>query len=531
MINSILALFSFIKTVQNNLLNFSGINDGQCGKITFIIFGAFLNFFTYMFKSLFVLIMFIFSLFSAELAAIEVNDLYQASVIVDSQAREHREQAIKKALSGVFLKVGGKKTVLTHEVLIKATKRASRYVSQYRYQRKDDQLSIVVSFNEGQVNQLFEQANLALWGSLRPQVLLWLVDEQGASRNIVSSSAESIIPESINDFSIQRGLPIIMPLMDLADNEQVFVSDFWQYFPEQVQQASMRYFADTVVVMRLSDSTLLPETSELSDSDTTTNLHNSGDHNQAITSNVANNEPCDLLCEQEKVEIPRVLDWRVYTQGALYTQHYHGINKVSLINQGLSDITELIYQSYASLASSDHDFVIDVKNVTSLKEDSQLFDFLSDLSGVKAVTLTSAQGDVRRFKLDLTGSKASLLASLKLNKKLTQQIYPQLDDLSKSQQVDRLDGIDTDFDELTHHGLKVIVLGEDENSPNDKLNTDNVSQSVNRDTNTLTSDLEANSNPLSLEELSIEESLSVLPEVKPLLKIIPNIPVFYWEQE
>jgi len=506
-----------------------------------------------MFRSPFVVILLISSLFSVKLAALEVNDLYQASVDVDSQARDLREQAIKSALSGVFLKVGGKKSVLSHEVLIKATKRASRYVSQYRYQRKDDQLSIVVSFNEGQINQLFEQANLALWGSLRPQVLLWLIDEQGASRSIVASTADSILPESISDFSTQRGLPIIMPLMDLTDNEQVAINDFWQYFPEQVQQASMRYFADTVVVMRLSDSSLLMQENEFSDSNSTTNLSNSSDNNQALSDtpvgstedNTADNTVCEPLCEQEELDIPRVLDWRVYTQGAIYTQQYQGLNKVDLINQGLSDITELIYQSYASLASTERDFIIDVKNVTSLREDSKLFDFLSDLSGVKTITLTSAKGDVRRFKLDLTGSKASLLASLKLNKKLTQQIAPQLDDLSKEQQLSNTEDLGTELDQLMHHGIKVIVLGEDNRSAkqadenaqsniqNDKANTDEVNQLIIKDGVAIDSEgniAAGNTNSLSSDELLIDGSLPVLPEVKPLLKIVPIIPVFYWEQ-
>jgi len=492
-----------------------------------------------MFRSPFFVIMLISSLFSVKSAALEVNDLYQASVVVDSQARNQREQAIKSALKGVFLKVGGKKSVLSHEVLIKATNRASRYVSQYRYQRKEDQLSIVVSFNEGQINQLFEQANLALWGSLRPQVLLWLVDEQGPRRSIISSTDDSTIPESVNDFSIKRGLPIIMPLMDLTDNEQVVVSDLWQYYPDQVQQASLRYFADTVVVMRVSDSTLLPETNAFSDSDSNENINHSDDNSQATPLSVTDDAPCELLCEQEEIETAKILDWRVYTQGAIYTQQYQGVNKTDLIYQGLSDITALIYQSYALLASTEHDFVIDVKNVTSLKEDSQLFDFLSDLSGVKAVTLTKAQGDVRRFKLDLTGSKASLLASLKLNNKLTQQITPQLDALSDAQQFDVLESIATEFDELTHHGLKVIVLGENnsntaksddelENNTHDELlnsddthKSEDTSQPIPTDTVNQAADVELSNNTLSSEPL---------PEVKPLLKIVPTIPVFYWEQ-
>jgi hypothetical protein len=464
--------------------------------------------------------MLLFSLFSVKLAALEVNDLYQASVIVDSQAQKQRDQAIKKALKGVFVKIGGKQDVLTQDLLVKAIKRASSYVSQYRYQRIGEQLSLVVSFNEEQINQLFEQANIALWGSLRPQVLLWLVDEEGASRRIISSSENSVIPDNVQDFSVNRGIPIIMPLMDIADSEQVFVSDFWHYFPEQVQQASMRYFADTVVVMRLSDSTLLPEKIALSDNNTSIELSNSLHNGQDTSLNTLIPSPCDAPCENkvDKGETPKVLDWRVFSEGAIYTQKYQGVDKINLINQGLSDITELIYQSYALSGSSEQDFIIDVTNVTSLKEDSQLFDFLSDLSGVKAVTLMSAQGDVRRFKLDLSVSKASLLASLKLNNKLTQQVAIQQNNSFNDFESSLSEGITQNFDVLTHHGVKLIVLGENNTetyTPEDTLLPPAVDSIVQSDL--------TQKKAVLLDE-------PTLVEVKPMLKAIPNIPIFYWEQ-
>ncbi|NQZ25199.1 MAG: DUF2066 domain-containing protein [Colwellia sp.] len=469
-----------------------------------------------MFRFPFVLIFLIFTLFSANLPALEVDDLYQANVVVDSQGRVQREQAIKQALQGVFLKVGGKKSVLTHKVLRQAQKRASRYVSQYRYQRQGDELSLVVSFNKDKVNQLFKDANLALWGSLRPQVLLWLIDEQGVSRTMVASDADTDIPASVNDFSIQRGLPIIMPLMDLTDSEQVVLSDFWGYFQEQIQQASLRYFADTVVVMRVSDSSLVNEEDKVN------------------TSDLADNISCGLLCQPEEVASAKVLDWRVYTQGTLYTQKYQGVNKVALINQGLSDITELIYQSYALLTSAENDFIIEVKNVTSLKNDTQLFDFLVDLSAVKRVTLISAQGNVRRYNLDLLGSKASFLASLKLNDKLTQQLDNQLDGLYHRQQF--------------NNQVKITVLGELELAEQNIAEQNTTAQNTSSNAGTMSDDaalddaqayLNGNKTVLNDKnivvtnptiELTKSDPLQTTLAVKPQLAIAPLIPVFYWEQ-
>lgn len=439
-----------------------------------------------MFRFLFVLIFLIFSLVSVKSVALEVNDLYQVAVVVDSQTREQREEAITKALQGVFLKVGGKKSVLKHKVLLRAQKRPSRYVSQYRYQRKGDELSLVVSFNKDQVNQLFNQARLALWGSLRPQVLLWLIDEEGTSRSIVASDADSTIPESVNIFSKQRGLPIVMPLMDSTDNGKVVLSDLWEYLPSQIRQASLRYYADTVVVMRVSDSSLV----------------NNEVNNVSSAASVVS---CGLLCKQEDVDTPKVLDWRVYTQGALYTQQYQGTDKANLITKGLSDITELIYQSYALSTTAENDSVIEVKNVASLKSDTQLFDFLTDLSAVKAVTLISAQGDVRRFKLDLVGSKASFLASLKLNHKLTQLVEPQLEGFVEGNEINAEGDPIDDLHRVNDKQMKVVVLG----------NNNNIAQ-----------DIESKKNKHVINSEQIKFPL----EDKAPLTIVPNVPVFYWEQ-
>lgn len=472
-----------------------------------------------MFRFLFVLILLIFSLFSDKLDALEVDDLYKVTVAVESQTIKEREQAIAKALQGVFLKVGGKKSVLQNKQLLKAKKKPNRFVNKYRYQRKDDELSLVVNFNENKVNALFNEANLPLWGSLRPQVLLWLIEEQGPSRNIIAYDDLSALPNSINQFSKQRGLPIVLPLMDLTDREQVFISDFWGYFPEQIQQASSRYFADKVVVMRLSDSSLVKE--EVSD------VEASLESDLADTTNKLTTNSADKVLNSEVVEIEKAiaLDWKLYSQGVLYIQRYQGTNKEELITQALSDITELIYQSYALSASTEDDFLIDVKNVSSLKSDKQLFDFLTDLSAVKAVTLVSAQGDLRRFKLELLSSTDSFLASLKLNNQLTlqrQNEFASFDDMGFTSENSNASVVDT----FNHAGMKVVVLG----LPTD-INEDNAELDNNENLSSQDSDILDIDNGIESDN-DLSQPKSELPVITPVITPVmtPVIPVFNWEQ-
>jgi len=378
-----------------------------------------------MFRTFILLLFVIIGLITLSPAqAVEVNDIYQASVAVNSQTSRDRALALKKALAAVMLKVGGEKSVLENDLIKKALKKHQVYLNQYRYQHKtvriesnDDatipssnkQLFLIASFNEDKINQLFQQANLPLWGSLRPQVLLWLVDEKGFKRTIMSNSTDSALPYMVNNFSAQRGLPIMMPLMDLTDASQIKLSDIWGRFEQPVREASARYFAEAIVVMRISDSSLkVTEPIVIQDDGLET-------------------EPvdCGLLCEQEKE--PFVLDWSLITSKQTFSQQYYGKDRQTLLTLGLADITEVIYQHYALSTTSNNSFVIDVANIDSLKTYVQVFQFLTDLSAVKSVTLLNAKGESRRFELQLLGSPEALLASLKLDKQLKQYIDPLAD--------------------------------------------------------------------------------------------------------
>ena len=354
------------------------------------------------------------------LEAVEVKGLYQASIAINSQNSSDRASALKKALAAVMLKVGGEKSVLDNDVIQKSLSNYGLYLSQYRYHHKTlqvadkqgnkKQLFLLASFNEEKINQLFQEAGLPLWGSLRPQILLWLVDEQGLTRGIMSNSSPSNLPFMVNEFSAQRGLPIMMPLMDLTDANQIKLSDVWGRFQQPIKEASKRYLAEAIVVMRVSNSSLV--SLDYDDKD------------------VVESPGCGLLCEQAQPKKQNyVLDWSLLDWSTIegqqkFSQQYQGNSPQVLLQQGLADITELIYQRYALSTTKQNDFVIEVANVDSLTTYVEVFDFLSNLSSVKSVTLLSARGNARRFNLQLLSSADAWLASLKLNKQLKQYIDP-----------------------------------------------------------------------------------------------------------
>lgn len=392
-----------------------------------------------MFKTLIILLLVITSFlpFTA-IDAVEVNDLYQASVTINSRNNTDRAIALKEALAAVMVKVGGNKSVLDNLIIKKSLNNYRLYLNQYRYQldttptikpiidnqTQDKKLLLLASFNEDKINQLFQQANLAIWGSLRPQVLLWLVNEDGLNRTIMSNSTDSPLPLMVNDFSAQRGLPIIMPLMDLTDASQITLSDIWGRFEQPVKKASSRYLVEAIVVMRISNSSLHAYESE----------------------NNVDVEPnnCGLACTQNIVrEQGYTLDWSLSGLSLKgdqrrFSQQYQGSERKKLLQQGLADITELIYQYYALSTTSKNDFIIEVANVDSLAIYVDVVGFLTNLSAVKSVTLLNAEGTSRLFNLQLLGSSDAFIASLTLNKQLIIDPLARFDDTTINNGTDEI---------------------------------------------------------------------------------------------
>lgn len=336
--------------------------------------------------------------------AVEVDDLYIANVAVNSQSKSDRAKALRAAFRAVIVKVSGQNAALEDKTLATASRQYNQYLSQFKYQRKDNELRLVATFNEEKIKQLFLQANVALWGSLRPQVLLWLVEEDKLTRRLLSESSFSELPKVIQQFSVQRGLPISLPLVDLVDTEAVQSSDVWGRFALPILDASSRYNAEAVIIMRISNSSLLPE----------------------LVSEVINEQDCQPLCKNQDNQY--LLDWSLITGSDITDQvfgnKYQGVNQVLLMQQALDDITKVISQDYTLSTSINNEFVIDVANVETLSAYVGLSSFLQELSSVQEVTLIKAEGVTRRFKLQLLGSKAAFLSSLKLNKQLQQYIDP-----------------------------------------------------------------------------------------------------------
>ncbi len=226
-------------------------------------------------------------LFSFNVFAVNVSDLYRVSVAVDDQSEESRKLGVQWAFQQLLIKVSGYQEVLANPTLVTASQNAERYMQGFSYHQDsvDDQTYLQAWFSKALVAPLMKRAQAPVWGENRPLLLNWLVIEppvvlvegDGLSEAEAKFSQAGVIFESdVNNqkrgerllvseqspewktrfdraFS-ERGLPLLWPINDLEDQTTLPLDQLWWLFPEAITQASVRYQADAVLAGRLNQS-------------------------------------------------------------------------------------------------------------------------------------------------------------------------------------------------------------------------------------------------------------------------------------
>jgi len=194
--------------------------------------------------------------------AVEVATLYTAQVALDEKQDDSRQEAYKAALAEVLLRVSGTQLSSDPEMIELLFPSAASYVVQFRPGEDD---TLWVSFDGEAIEQVLRQSGQTVWGSERPVTLIWLAVDWGqGDREIIGAgdpdlnrdSGRSIdrnrlLRQRVLDMAERRGLPVLFPLLDTEDQQNVTFSDIWGGFDDQLLIASQRYEADSVLVGRI----------------------------------------------------------------------------------------------------------------------------------------------------------------------------------------------------------------------------------------------------------------------------------------
>ena len=196
--------------------------------------------------------------------AVEVANLYEASVPVENQDKDKRADAIRSAFTQVLTRVSGRSDIADAQqfpVITAAIETATRFAQQYRYMKTTPTLStqqpgleLWVRFDETAISKLLRDNHLPVWGTTRPATLLWLVVDDHGQRELLGADSHNDTETILQDRAKLRGVPLRLPLLDLTDRAALHVSDVWGNFEGTILQASQRYQTEAVLVGRVFQS-------------------------------------------------------------------------------------------------------------------------------------------------------------------------------------------------------------------------------------------------------------------------------------
>lgn len=179
---------------------------------------------------------------SAQLQAAELADLYQAEV----DAGQSQAQWQQAAMAAVLVKLTGSEQVLSQPAIATELKNSANYIRQFQQVQQLGRPLMQVQLDPQKITSLLQQQQIAIWGSRRPDLLLWLTEKSLDQTKFVLD-AEHPLRQALASQAKQRGLSFVYPMYDVDDLALVSALQLWAGDWSGLTVAAARYQPDQVL--------------------------------------------------------------------------------------------------------------------------------------------------------------------------------------------------------------------------------------------------------------------------------------------
>ena len=138
--------------------------------------------------------------------------LYVAEVLVPSESSSELLVGSRAGLAQVLVRVSGSRAIQENEVIVEALKNSDSYYYQYGYESSDElmfykddltrALKLRLFYEPSVIADLLRKADLPIWGSNRPEILVWLAYMNNRERYILDEASESELLSSFKTTSV-----------------------------------------------------------------------------------------------------------------------------------------------------------------------------------------------------------------------------------------------------------------------------------------------------------------------------------------
>lgn len=194
-----------------------------------------------------------------------LESYFSAEIPVSSQTRKERSAAAQQALLGVLVRVSGTEAIKDNRFIVASKVKALSIVELYQYMELDDPIQLEqgyvatlrLQFSERLVKQMLRDAGACFWSVNRPKTLVWLVEDSlDYGKQLLAHGEDNPIFSVIEKEAAYRGVPLVFPLGDFEDQVNLGAERVWALDETAIRAASLRYQADTILVGKLTKTSL-----------------------------------------------------------------------------------------------------------------------------------------------------------------------------------------------------------------------------------------------------------------------------------
>ena len=190
--------------------------------------------------------------------AVKVKSLYQADIPVAAQTDDLKAQAVKDGFLEVLIKLSGDLQIGNNPAIKASLLRPDYYVQEISYSQPTPDSSeylLRIHYEPNDINRLLKKAGISYWGEMRPLILVWLaVTNKDQATEIIGNEMPDDTFTSMKQQSKRYGLPLIFPVMDVADVSQISPEDVTQVALPVLKEAAKRYAPDALLIGRMQQS-------------------------------------------------------------------------------------------------------------------------------------------------------------------------------------------------------------------------------------------------------------------------------------
>ncbi|MBB6522166.1 DUF2066 domain-containing protein [Pseudoteredinibacter isoporae] len=304
--------------------------------------------------------------------AVKVENLYRASFNVEDQTPERREKLAAEGLLKVLVKVSGSHNLPDSSQLGVVSRQANRYLQQFSYENADEGYQLNLDYAKGAVDTLLRKLELPIWPDKRPEVLLWLVQDDFQQRQMLNLNEQETLFNAAKIVETDRGLPLALPLMDLDDRVALPTAAAWSLNEQSLEQASSRYQSDVSLLGRMS-------------------ITGSG---QWLAS------------------------WLLMDRGKLQLFDGRGANPEEIVANGLNQVADYLASQHAIVASplASKPYYMQLDNIADFQSYRKVLDYLNGLAMVRYAEPELVLGEQLRLRLFIDGQLQQLVDAIALDK-------------------------------------------------------------------------------------------------------------------